>query len=107
MHMITTSFSYSRRLKCVDFVHIRALWLFERHLEILKEFLDRYHVLRSYMVYQSMVYISEYLPKVDIHVTHIWGDKYINKFEGDVFIGKGIEKKFKHGRLNLCINLGT
>jgi hypothetical protein len=64
-------------------------------------------MVEGYMVYQSMVYISEYLPKVDIDVPHIWDDKYTNKFEGEVLLGKGIEKKVKGGCLNICIYLHT
>jgi len=61
----------------------------------------------GYMFYRSLLYINEYLPKVDIHMPCIWDDKYTNKFEEGVLLVKWIEKNIKGGNLNICINLGT
>ena len=49
------------------------------------------------MVYQTMVYISEYLPKfvAKIHVDRIWDPNSINKFKGEYLIGKGRLRKVK------------
>ena len=49
------------------------------------------------MVYQTMVYISEYLPKFSakIHVDHIWDPNSINKFEGEYLMGKGRSRKLR------------
>ena len=47
-------------------------------------------IVEGYMVYQCMVYISEYLPKLaeNMNVPHIWHLNSINKFEGEVLLGK-------------------
>jgi hypothetical protein len=44
-----------------------------------------------YMVCQCMVYISQYLPKLaeNMNVPHIWHLDSINKFEGEILLGKG------------------
>jgi hypothetical protein len=44
-----------------------------------------------YMVYQCMVYISQYLPRLaeNMNVPRIWHLNSINKFEGEVLLGKG------------------
>ena len=49
------------------------------------------------MVYQSMVYISQYLPKLVaiMHVDHIWDVNSIKKFEGEHLLGKGTMKKVR------------
>ena len=51
----------------------------------------------GYMVYQTMVYISEYLPKfaTKIHIDRIWDPKSINKFKGEYLMGKGRLKKVR------------
>ena len=43
------------------------------------------------MVYQTMVYISEYLPNfaANIHVDHIWDPNSIEKFKGEYLTRKG------------------
>ena len=43
------------------------------------------------MVYQCMVYTSEYLPILaeNMNVPRIWHLNSINKFEGEVLLGKG------------------
>jgi hypothetical protein len=79
------------------------MWLVERHFKVLKEFVrHRSHpkgsMVESYMFYQSMVYINEYLPEVDINVPCIWDNKYTKKFElGEVLLRKGIKKKLNLG----------
>ena len=49
------------------------------------------------MVYQCMVYISEYLPKLveNMNVPCIWHLNSINKFEGDFLLGKGTMRTVK------------
>ena len=49
------------------------------------------------MVYQCMVYISEYLPKLEdnMNVPLIWHLNSINKFEGEVLLGKGTMRTMK------------
>ena len=77
-------------------VHTRSMWMVERHLKSLKALVrKRTHpegsMVEGYMVYESMVYISHYLPKLaeDMNVPHIWDLDSINKFEGEVLLGKG------------------
>ena len=49
------------------------------------------------MLYQSMVYISQYLPKLaaNMHVDRIWDVNSIKKFEGEHLLGKGRMTKVK------------
>ena len=52
---------------------------------------------QGYMVYKSMVYISQYIPNLakNINLPGIWHVNSINKFEGEVILGKGITRKVK------------
>jgi hypothetical protein len=76
-------------------VHTRSMWMVERQLKSLKDFVRQRarpegSMVEGYMVYQCMVYIS-HLPKLaeNINVPHIWHLDSINKFEGEVLLGKG------------------
>jgi len=78
------------------------MWLVERHLKALRDFIRQIScpegsMVEGYMVYQSAVYFSEYLPQVvsDINVPLFWDVNSINKFEGEVFLGKCRWKKVK------------
>ena len=67
----------------------------ERNLKSLKALVrQRVHPEGS-MVYQTMVYITQYLPKIaaSINVDFIWDVKSINKFEGEHLLGKGRMRK--------------
>ena len=48
-------------------------------------------MLEGYMVYQTMVYISEYLSNfaANIHIDRIWDPNSNEKFKGEYLIGKG------------------
>jgi hypothetical protein len=68
----------------------------ERQLKSLKAFVrQRAHpkgsMIEGYMVYQCMVYISQYLPRLaeNMNVPRIWHLDSINKFEGEVILRKG------------------
>jgi hypothetical protein len=68
----------------------------EKKLNSLKAFIrQRAHpevsTVEEYMVYQCMVYISQYLPKLaeNMNVPRIWHLNSINKFEGEALLGKG------------------
>ena len=70
------------------------MWIVERQLKSLNDFVrkrERHEgsMVEGYMVYQCMVYISQYLPKLEenMNVPHIWHLKSINKFEGEVLLG--------------------
>jgi hypothetical protein len=54
-------------------------------------------MVEGYMLYQSMVYISQYLPKLatNMHVDRIWDVNSIKKFEGEHLLGKGRMTKVK------------
>ena len=56
-------------------------------------------MVEGYMVYQSMLYISQYLPKLaspTIHVVYlIWDVNSIKKFEMGHLPGKGRMKKVR------------
>jgi hypothetical protein len=74
----------------------------ERHLNSLKTFVRQGEhtegsMVEGYMVYQSLVYISHYIPKLTIgmKVPHILDVNSINRFEGEVLIGKGRIRKVK------------
>jgi hypothetical protein len=67
----------------------------ERQLKSLKAFARKRacpegSMVEGYMVYQCMVYISQYLPKLveNMNVPRIWHLESINKFEGEVLLGK-------------------
>lgn len=77
-------------------IHIRSMWMVERHFKSLKALVtQRAHLKGSmvevYMVYQSMLYISHCLPKLswNMHVDHIWDVNSIKKIEGEHLLGKG------------------
>ena len=94
-------------------IHIRSMWKVERHLKTLKDFfIQRSHpkcsMVNEYMVYQSVVYISEYIHEVaspHINVPHIWDVDSKKKYEGDFLLGNGRMTKFKGNQTVDHINL--
>ena len=71
-------------------VHTRSMWMVERHLKSLKDLVrqracPKGYMVEGYMVYESMVYISQYLPKLVVQAMHavdcIWDVNSIKKFE--------------------------
>ena len=85
-------------------VHTRSMWMVERRLKSLKDFVRQRarpegSMVEGYMVYESMVYISQYLPKLAVQAMHavycIWDVNSIKKFEGEKFLGKGTMKKVR------------
>ena len=74
----------------------------ERHLESLKALVrqracPKGSMVEGYVLYQSMVYISQYIPKLaaNMHVDHIWDVNSIKNFEGEHLLGKGRMTKVK------------
>jgi hypothetical protein len=72
------------------------MWMVERQLNSLKDFVRQRarpesSMVEGYMVYQCMVYISQYLAKLaeNMNVPRIWHLDSINKFEGEFLLGKG------------------
>jgi hypothetical protein len=82
-------------------VHTRSMWMVERHLKSLKDLVRQRarpegSMVEGYMVYQTMVYMTQYIPKIaaSINVDHIWDvNSNINKFEGEHLLGKGRMRK--------------
>ena len=102
MHKNTISYTKLRRLSCVDLCTqgpcgwLRGTW------NLWRVWWDNEHVLRfsmveGYMVYQNMLYVSEYLPnlasKLNLH--HICDPDSNNKFEGEQLKGKCRSRKLK------------
>jgi hypothetical protein len=78
-------------------VHTRSMWMVERHLKSLKALIRQRErpegsMVEGYMVYESMVYISQYLPKLAAQAMHvvdcIWDVNSIKKFEKGVVVGE-------------------
>jgi hypothetical protein len=84
-------------------VHTKLMWMVERHLKSLKVLVRERacpegSMVEGYMVYQSMVYISQYLPKLAVPTMHtmdrIWDVNSIKKFEDQEYLlGQGRMKK--------------
>jgi hypothetical protein len=56
-------------------VHTRSMWMVERHLKSLKALVRQRErpegsMVEVYMVYESMLYISQYLPKLAGQAMH-------------------------------------
>jgi hypothetical protein len=77
-------------IKMCGLVHTRSMWMVERHLKSLKALVRQRacpegSLVEGYMVYQSMVYISQYIPKLAVpamhRVDHIWDVNSIKKIE--------------------------
>jgi hypothetical protein len=86
---------------CED-VHTKSMWTVGRDLKSLKALVRQRarfegSMVEEYMVYQLMVYISRYLPKLvgNMHVDHIWDVNSINFFEGEHLLGKCGTRKVK------------
>ena len=57
-------------------VHTRSMWMVERHLKSLKALVrqrarPQVSMVEVYMVYQSMVYTSQYIPKLAAPTMHV------------------------------------
>ena len=83
-------------------VHTRSMWMVESQMKSLKDLVRQRacpegSMVGGYMVCQCMVYISEYIPKLEenMNVPRIWHLKSLNKFEGEVLLGKGRTRKMK------------
>ena len=77
-------------------VQVILVWIVERHWKFMKGLVQQrehleFSMVEGYMVHQTMVYISEYLPNfvANIHVDRIWDPNSNDKFEGGYLIGKG------------------
>ena len=83
-------------------VQTRSTWMVERHLKSLKALVRQIaslegSMVEGYMVYESMVYISQYIPTIEtsMHVDHIWDVNPIKIYEGEHLLGKGRMKKVR------------
>ena len=88
-------------------VHTRSMWMVERDLKALKYCVKRRScpkgsMIEGYMVYQSMLDISEYNPQValpHINVPHIWYVYSKIKYEGKFLLRNGRMRKFKGNQI--------
>jgi hypothetical protein len=85
-------------------VHTRSMWMVERHLKSLKALVRKRachegSMVEGYMVYEAMVYISQYPPKLATQTMHavdlIWDVNSIKKYEGEKLLGKVTMKKVR------------
>jgi hypothetical protein len=83
-------------------VHTRSMWMVERHLKSLKDLVRQRacpegSMVEGHMVYQTLVYISDYLldleRKINIHC--IWGVNNVKIYEVEVLVGNGKMRKVK------------
>jgi len=84
-------------------VHTRSMWMVERHLKSLKALVRKRacpegSMVEGYMVYQTLVYISDYLPdlgrKINMHCN--WSGFNNDKIlEVEVLVGNGKMRKVK------------
>ena len=67
------------------------------HLKSLKALVRQRECLEGSMVYQTMVYITQYLPKIfsSINVDHIWDVNSFKKIQREHLLGKGRMMKVK------------
>jgi hypothetical protein len=85
-------------------VHTRSMWIVERHLKSLKDLVRQRErpegsMVEGYMIYKSMVYISQYIPKLEaqhmLAVDFIWDVNSIKKIEREQLLGKGTMKNVR------------
>ena len=83
----------------------------ERHLKFIKGLVSqrtnpRGSMVEGYMVYQTMVYITKYLPKFasNIYVDHIWDLEPCKQLEGEYLMGKGRLRKVR-GNYKMLLQL--
>ena len=100
MHKNTTS--YTKEIELCGLVHSMSMWMVERNLKFMKGLVRQRacaegSMMEGYMVYQNMLYVSEYLPnlasKLNLHC--ICDPNSSNNFEGEYMKGKGISRKVK------------
>jgi hypothetical protein len=83
-------------------VHTRSMWMVESNLKSLKDLIrqracPKGSMVDGYRVYQAMVYIGQYLSKLEANMNAdcILDVNFINKFEGEHLLGKGRIRKVK------------
>ena len=83
-------------------IHTKLMWMVERHLKSLKALVRQRacpegSMVEGYMVYQTLVYISDYLPdlgrKNNMHCS--WGVNNDKILEVEVLVGNGKMRKVK------------
>ena len=84
-------------------IHTRSMWMVERHLKSLKSLVRQRarpegSMVEGYMVYQTLVYISDYLPdlgrKINMHCS--WSGVNNDKIlEVEVLVSNGKMRKVK------------
>ena len=82
-------------------VQPRSIWMVERHVRFFKSLVQQRacpkgSMVKGYMVYQMMVYITQYLPNL---VDSIWDLDSTKKFKGEYLVGNGSYRKVKGNKL--------
>ena len=83
-------------------VHSRSMWMVERHLKFMKGLVRQQahakgSMMEGYMVYQNMLYVSEYLLILTskLNLRRICDPESNKKFEGEQLKGKCRLRKLK------------
>ena len=83
-------------------VHSRSMWMVERHLKFMKGLVRQQahnegSMMEGYMVYQNMLYVSEYLPKLvsKLNLRRICDLDSNSNFEGEYLKVKSRSWKLK------------
>ena len=83
-------------------VHSRSMSMVERHLKFMKSLVRQWacaegSMMEEYMVYQNMLYVSEYLPNLasKLNLRRICDLDSNNNFEGGYLTGKDRSRKVK------------
>ena len=81
-------------------IHIRTMWLVERYMKVLKQFVRQRarpegSMVEGYMVFQTMVHLSEYLPQLHLEAPQLWGYNQPQSFEGEKLEGQGTSKRIQ------------
>ena len=90
MHKNTTSHTKLEEIELCGPVHSSSIWMVERNLKFLKGLVRQQahlegYIMEGYMVYENMMYISEYIPKLasKINLARICDPHSNNNFEGE------------------------
>ena len=84
----------------IEPTHARSMWMVERHLKFMKALVRQQaraevSMMEGYMVYQNMLYVSEYIPNLasKLNLCHICDSNSNNNFEGEY-----LKEKVDQGR---------
>ena len=69
-------------------------------MKVLKQFVRQTarpegSMVEGYMVFQTMVHLSEYLPQLHLEAPRLWGYNQPQSFEGEKLEGQGTSKRIQ------------